>query len=64
MSRTNQLLKVLGTRGANDRGSHLCQRPCQRDLSHAYAALLGSLFDPAQTLMKPRPHTQLGLRTS
>lgn len=58
MSRTNQLLEVLGTRRANDRGGDSCQRPCQGYLSHAYAALLGNLFDPGQTLVKPRPHTQ------
>jgi hypothetical protein len=58
MLRTNQLLEVLRTGGPNDRGSDSCQRPCHGDLSHAYAPLLGNLFDPAQTLIKPRPHTQ------
>ncbi len=52
ISRTNQILEFLDTRTANDWCRDSGQRPRQRDLRHAYAVILGYLFDPNRILTK------------
>ena len=54
--RTYKLFEVLDARRAKNGCSDTRQRPRQRDLGHAYAALFGDLFDPMVALMRPESY--------
>ena len=63
ISRTNQILEFLDARTASNWRRDSCQRPRQGDLRHAYAALLGYLFDPSRFHTNPCSSDQDGAST-